>query len=102
MRTILLCMSLMLGVGLIGCSKTGSGVGVTVVNSYDPMSGPVGTVVTVFGTDLGGSGADVKINGKSVTGLSGDEESIMFTIPAGATTGPITVNGVTAGTFTVT
>jgi hypothetical protein len=99
-RLIVLCLSLFCGFSLVAC---GTVTPITTTSSMQPQSGPVGTVVTVFGHGLGGSNAAVKINGKSVgPGVSGDDQSIQFTIPAGATTGPITVNGVTAGTFTVT
>jgi hypothetical protein len=76
------------------------------LSSVTPSSGPVGSRVTIAGTDLGGAtavafgGADA---GFSVT----SDSELSATVPAGARTGPITVTApggtaVSAFTFTVT
>ncbi|SFQ71287.1 reprolysin-like metallopeptidase [Hymenobacter arizonensis] len=76
------------------------------VTGLSPNSGPVGTVVTLSGTDLTGATA-LTLNGLPVTGFTVvNSTTITFTIPVGATTGNVVVttpNGFTVGTaFTVT
>src|SRR4029077_7082354 len=59
--------------------------------SFSPASGPVGTVVTINGTNLTGSTA-VSFNGTSATTYTVTSSTkITATVPAGATTGTITV-----------
>jgi hypothetical protein len=79
--------------------------------SLSPTFGPVGTSVTLTGSDLTGAvevdfaGAAGITTGLTVSG-SGSNQTITVTVPAGAITGPVTVatpNGTTNGvTFTVT
>lgn len=76
------------------------------IASFTPTSGPVGTTVTVTGTNLTGA-TGATLNGLAVSNfMVMDATSVMFDVPAGATTGPIAVTtpGGTAtstGTFTV-
>ncbi len=75
------------------------------ITSFSPTSGPVGTTVTITGTNLTGASA-VKFNGTSATYTVNSATGITTTVPAGATTGPISVttSGGTAtssGSFTV-
>ena len=79
------------------------------ITAISPLSGPVGTPVTITGTALldGGSNATVTFNGTPATVLSDTSTSITVDVPNGATTGPIhvRVNDIPlndAGTFTVT
>ena len=79
------------------------------IAGISPLSGPVGTPVTITGTALldGGNNATVTFNGTPAAVLSDTSTGIMVDVPTGATTGPIDVrvNGVPlndAGTFTVT
>ncbi|MDO7876235.1 IPT/TIG domain-containing protein [Hymenobacter sp. ASUV-10] len=77
------------------------------ITSFTPATGPAGTVVTVTGTNFTGA-TGATINGTAGTSfmvMSATE--VMFTVPAGATSGTIAVTtaGGTAtstGTFTVT
>jgi len=74
------------------------------ITSFSPTSGPVGTVVTINGANFTGL-TSVRFNGTSSTG-SFNAIRILATVPAGATTGPISVtttNGTatTAGGFVV-
>jgi Ca2+-binding RTX toxin-like protein len=75
------------------------------ITSFDPTSGPVGTSVTITGTDLSGA-TSVTFNGMAATITSNTATEIVTTVPADATTGPITVTTAggtaTGGTFTVT
>ena len=61
-----------------------------VLTSLAPTSGPVGTIVTITGTNLARASA-VRLNGTSAPFLQTSITTINFTIPAGATTGNITV-----------
>src|ERR1041385_22566 len=61
------------------------------INSFTPAIGPVGTLVSIFGTTLSGT-TDVSFNGissASVTNISPTE--VQATVPIGATTGPISL-----------
>jgi len=83
-------------------TATGSGAFTVVppptIASFTPASGPVGTSVTISGTNFTGATA-VAFNGVSASFTVGSDTSIQATVPAGATTGPL---GVTtpAGTAT--
>ncbi|HLJ29310.1 MAG TPA: IPT/TIG domain-containing protein [Candidatus Angelobacter sp.] len=76
--------------------------------SLSPVSGPVGTVVTITGTGLGMTQgtSTITFNGISATAASWSATQIVTSVPAGATTGPVvvTVGGLhsNAVNFTVT
>src|SRR5215472_15779881 len=65
------------------------------INSLSPNSGPVGTLVTITGTNFGSSGT-VTFNGTTATTTSWTSTSIATSVPAGAMTGNVvvTVGGV--------
>ena len=77
------------------------------VTGFTPTSGPVGTPVTITGTQFTGATA-VRFNGTAATTFIVDDPTqITATVPAGATTGTIAVTtpggtGTSAGSFTVT
>ena len=76
------------------------------ITAIAPPSGPVGTVVTVTGTNFTGT-TDLKLNGTSITGYTVvSSTEITFTVPPGATTGTVSVTtpgGTATGpTYTVT
>ena len=75
------------------------------VTSLNPASGPVGSTVTITGTNFGATQGTVSFNGTAATISSWTATSIAVVVPAGATTGnvSVTVSGVTvnAGAFTV-
>src|SRR5437867_3706594 len=60
------------------------------ITSFSPSSGPVGKLVTINGTDLSGATA-VKFSGVNATVSSNTSSQIKATVPAGASTGYITV-----------
>jgi hypothetical protein len=76
------------------------------ITSFTPTAGPVGTTVTITGTNLTGA-TSVKFNGVSATITSNTATQIVTKVPTGATTGPITVTtdsgtATSATNFTVT
>jgi hypothetical protein len=97
-RVVVLCLSIFCSWALVACVTNH----LETVSSWGPQMGPVGTTVTIIGTNLGGATGDVEINGVKVKNLSGDEMSIQFDIPPGATSGNITIDGFNVGRFTVT
>src|SRR5204862_990701 len=60
------------------------------ITSFTPGSGPVGTSVTISGTNFTGASA-VLFNGTSASFTVNSATSIAATVPSGATTGPISV-----------
>jgi len=91
--------------------QTGGGPITPIISSINPVLGPVGTSVTITGSNFGASQAagssTITVNGTNVTSIaSWSDTSITFTVPVGATTGNvvITVSSlVSLGTnFTVT
>ncbi len=86
--------------GLLQVTTTGGGpatsatpftvVAGPAITSFSPTSGPVGTDVTVTGTNLTGVTA-VKFNGTTAVFTTSTATSVTATVPSGATTGKITV-----------
>ncbi len=80
------------------------------ISSFTPTSGPVGTSVKINGDNFTGSDPDVtsvKFNGVSATFTINNPQHLTATVPAGATTGPISVTNAdgtatSATNFTVT
>ncbi|GAB2702909.1 hypothetical protein GCM10011495_00090 [Hymenobacter frigidus] len=62
-----------------------------IITSFAPITGPVGTVVTITGTDLTGT-TQVRFNGTVAPVFTVNSATqITATVPTGATTGPISV-----------
>ncbi|MBC7880371.1 MAG: hypothetical protein H7Y37_03490 [Anaerolineae bacterium] len=82
-------------------------IGSPAIVSFSPLSGPVGTAVTIIGTNLGGVNS-VKFDGTSATITSVTSTQIVATVPNAATSGTITVTNssgasdTSALSFTVT
>jgi hypothetical protein len=80
---------------------------VPTITSFTPTSGPVGTVVTITGTNFTGA-TSVKFNGVAATTFTVNSATqITATVPTGATTGKISVTtpggtGTSTTKFTVT
>jgi hypothetical protein len=72
-----------------GGATTGPALAPTIA-SFAPASGPVGTAVTITGTDFTGATA-VAFNGASATFTTSSATTIQAVVPAGATTGPVSV-----------
>jgi hypothetical protein len=68
---------------------------------FAPIFGPVGTGVTITGTTFTGATA-VSFNGVTATFTEGPPGTITTTVPAGATTGPITVTTPSGGPLVTT
>lgn len=88
-----------------------NGVNFTVgpsISGVSPTSGPIGTSVTISGTNFGATqgSSTVSFNGTSATPTSWATTSIVVPVPSGATTGNVvvTVNGTPSNgvSFTVT
>jgi hypothetical protein len=76
------------------------------ITGFTPASGPVGTSVTINGTNFTGATA-VQFNGVSAAFTATSDTAIQTTVPAGATTGPVSVTtaggtATSAGNFAVT
>ncbi len=69
---------------------TAGGTGPPTITSFDPTSGPVGTSVTINGTNFTGATA-VTFNTVSASFTVTSATAIQATVPAGATTGPLSV-----------
>ncbi len=75
------------------------------ITTFTPAAGPVGTKVKITGSNLGDA-TSVKFNGKAATIKKDSANKVKVVVPAGATSGPITVTtpvgSVTSvGSFTV-
>jgi YD repeat-containing protein len=66
---------------------------VVAIIEFNPKSGPVGTTVTIYGTGFSATASQntVGFNGTAATVTSATATQIVASVPAGATTGPITV-----------
>ncbi|WP_245539981.1 IPT/TIG domain-containing protein [Rudaea cellulosilytica] len=80
------------------------------ISGFSPTSGPFGTTVVVSGSNFGASQGigNLQLNGVMISPTSWSDTSITFTVPDGATDGPITVvaatrqSATTATPFTIT
>jgi surface protein len=84
-------------------------VSVPTITNFTPTSGPVGTTVTITGTNFSSTPANntVAFNGTTAVVTASTTTSITTTVPAGATTGKISVTvagnmATSANDFTVT
>lgn len=89
----------------LGIYESISGTVAPVVTSFTPASGPVGTTVTITGTAFTGATA-VAFHGTAATYTVNSATQITATVPAGATTGTISVTtsdgtAASASVFTV-
>jgi uncharacterized delta-60 repeat protein len=74
--------------------------GIPVITGFSPASGPIGTVVTIFGTNFSpvASNNFVRFEGFRATVLAAGSNSLTVVVLVGAPRGPltVTVNGMTA------
>lgn len=73
-----------------------------VVQSYHPMAAPIGATVEIKGASLTLGTPVVTINGHGQNIVEAMPAYLKIVIQPGTTSGPLVVNGVTAGIFTVT
>ncbi len=79
-----------------------------VIGGISPISGPIGSAVTVAGSNFGATQgtSTLKFNGTAAAPASWSDTSIVANVPTGATTGPliVTVAGIASNSiaFTVT
>ena len=76
------------------------------INNFTPTAGPLGTGVTINGTNFGGT-TSVTFNGVSAAFTVNSPTTIQATVPVGAMTGPVSVTtpggtAMSASNFTVT
>jgi hypothetical protein len=75
------------------------------VRSFSPSHGPVGTNVTITGTNFNAGTTVTFFNNKPATVTVLTSNTLIATVPAGAVTGPIKVSNAagstTAGNFTI-
>jgi hypothetical protein len=95
------------------CSGGGGGndgapeVSSPTITSFNPISGPVGTLVTITGTNLTGA-TSIEFHGTTATSFTVvNATQITATVPSGTTTGTITAStpggtATSSGSFTVT
>ncbi len=87
-----------------GTSATNFVIGPPVISSFNPTIGPVGTAVTITGSNFTGVTA-VRFNGLTASFTVTSDTQITTTVPSSATTGPVTVTNAvgtsTGATFTV-
>ena len=89
-RRILLASLTLVFVFVIGCPP---GTGGLLILDFSPKTGPVGTTVTITGTNFSATAADnlVTIGGVAATVDSATTTEIVATVGAGAVTGRVTV-----------
>src|SRR5205823_10178208 len=68
------------------------------ISTFSPVSGLVGTSVSIAGTNLGGT-TSVRFNGSAAAFAVASNTQIVATVPIAATTGPISIT-TAAGTAT--
>ncbi|MFM8832856.1 MAG: choice-of-anchor D domain-containing protein, partial [Cytophagales bacterium] len=75
---------------------------VVTITSFTPASGPEGTIVTINGTNFSAtpSNNSVKFNGTTANVTASTSTSITAIVPAGATTGLVTVTTARGGSAT--
>ena len=70
--------------------------------SFSPQEGLPGDQVTFIGIGFGGGVSDVSFNGASATVVSVTPSKVVAIVPAGATTGPVTITTPTGSVTTAT
>lgn len=88
----------MLSMAVFSCKNEDEPV-LPIISGFTPTNGPVTTAVTIFGANFGTTSPTVKFGTVTATVTSFSATQIVTSVPAGATTGKISV---TVGTTTVT
>jgi hypothetical protein len=101
---VLFLLAMLLAASGVAAPKRASAGPAPVITSFKPTSGAVGTFVTIVGSNL--MGATVAFGNVAATtpanpeGAGNTATEMTTTVPAGATTGPITVDNGTLGKAT--
>lgn len=92
---ILLCLTMIVAAGSVWAAAP-------TISSFSPLSGPIGTTVTIIGTNFSSTIASdtVKFHGTTGSITSATTTQIVAVVLAGTTTGTITVTVGSAGTAT--
>lgn len=91
-----------MGSYVLNWTQNGASSQAPVINSFSPAKGAPGTVVTVNGSRFVVGATTVKFNGQSAAAVTvSSTTQLTATVPAGATSGPITAT-TTGGTATST
>ncbi|MEM7486385.1 MAG: BspA family leucine-rich repeat surface protein [Bacteroidota bacterium] len=109
----LILMVLSVGMFIVSCSSDDNGTTTPTptkptISGFTPTSGPVGTQVTINGTNFSATAASntVKIGATTATVSAATATKLTISVPQGATTGAVSVavggQTVTGNTFTVT
>jgi len=79
---------------LVACCALGAFAQVPAITSFAPTSGPIGTTVTITGTNFSAAPASniVFFGATQATVTAASATSLTVTVPVGATYQPITVN----------
>jgi hypothetical protein len=78
--------------GVVTSASSFTVIPVPTLTSFSPASGLAGSSVTLTGTNLSGATA-VSFNGQPAVFMISSDTQIVASVPAGATSGPITVTG---------
>jgi hypothetical protein len=74
-----------------GFAASSSSSSAPVISGLEPITGPIGTAVTITGTNFGSTPGTLSFNGRPASVASWSNTSITTIVPSGATTGPVTV-----------
>jgi YD repeat-containing protein len=79
-------------------SQTATSLNALSIGYFSPQTGPVGTQVSISGTGFSATAAanTVNFNGVTATVVTASQTQLVVTVPAGTTTGPISVQVGTA------
>lgn len=62
-----------------------------IIDSISPKSGPYGTVVTIYGKNLGNDSTKITVNGKKASNTTPSDTRFVITVADSSSTGPVVV-----------
>jgi IPT/TIG domain len=74
-----------------GFASSSSSSPAPVITGLEPITGPIGTAVTITGTNFGSTPGTLSFNGRLASVASWSNTAITTTVPSGASTGPVMV-----------
>jgi hypothetical protein len=92
---------------MVGCGGKNKGMSPIILDSFNPTSGPQGTTVTLQGSGFTNVSTVSIGEGAVLEWTMVNDNQMVLTVPASATTGPLTLvdpewNAITTAVFTVT